>query len=610
MQKIMLEHKEVIYNDLAKSFEPVDNISDKYYLDKWCAIPYETDTYSGTMLVSHAKGCPEDIKLCPNLEGWYKIFICISANFQAPSVLNIKLSSDVAFSEICLSRKRDWREWDKQIVEESMWKCANMTGEELTITKKKQALSTHSALVWVKFVPMSDEEIDLYNVMYAKKEDKRLYAADDMNHILVSKKLEGIEDWMQVVEPYKNSDIEWLSLEEVRPYSEGECSTGDINLFSFFNDGAKNVQKQLSKYYTDEMLCYLIDAGHKQGLKMSMAMRMGIWGMDYPFDQYFYDNKFRKENSQFCCVDRNGDAMEQLSYAFPEVQDYIISNFARMAKTGCDAVTLIFHRGIPYFLFEAPVVERFYKRYGEIPYELPLDEPRLNQIHCEFMTEFMRKLRKELNEKFGIGKIEIHVRVMFSLYDSQYVGLDVVKWAKEGLINTIISYPQRVYEKLEGDVWKEDDYNRIDISKYTEYVRSAKIDPIEHIPDFISSYKVKDSRGHLQGPDNLKERVAEFMTLEKQYGVKIYFDIMPRNMETIEFQKNVLELYNAGAERVALWDTYGRVARSAMWSMVRRLGHKEELANYSSGEGEFYNYYRLLKVAGKDVSRYKVTWGG
>ena len=44
--------------------------------------------------------------------------------------------------------------------------------------------------------------------------------------------------------------------------------------------------------------------------------------------------------------------------------------------------------------------------------------------------------------------------------------------------------------------------------------------------------------------------------------------------------------------------------------MMRRLGHKDELPGYGSGEGEFFRGTRLMKIGGKDVSRYKPAWGG
>jgi len=114
----------------------------------------------------------------------------------------------------------------------------------------------------------------------------------------------------------------------------------------------------------------------------------------------------------------------------------------------------------------------------------------------------------------------------------------------------------------------------------------------------------------LQGPKDQAERVGQFMALEKLYGVKVYIDIMPRWMPATEYRDRAMELYNAGCNGISLWDTYGRVPVRAEWSMLRRLGHKDELASYGSGEGEFYSRHRIVNIGGKDVSRYLPIWGG
>ncbi len=72
----------------------------------------------------------------------------------------------------------------------------------------------------------------------------------------------------------------------------------------------------------------------------------------------------------------------------------------------------------------------------------------------------------------------------------------------------------------------------------------------------------------------------------------------------------MMELYEAGAERVSLWDTFGRVPDRATWSMIRRLGHKDELPGYDSGEGVYFSVHRLQTVGGQNVSRYVPVWGG
>ena len=283
--------------------------------------------------------------------------------------------------------------------------------------------------------------------------------------------------------------------------------------------------------------------------------------------------------------------------------------FVACAEQGFDAVGVMAHRGIPYVLFEEPVAERFFELYGEYPYSLPLDEPRLNALHCEIMTEFMRELREALDEKFGKGIKQIHFRSLYSIYDTKYVGLDVERWAREGLVDAVISYPQRVHELLDGDVWVDDARERIDVEKYTNYVRThyhVNMRPC----DFETIEPIVNYRGELCGPSDQRERVEDWMRLEKEHGVKVYFEILPRHMSVEEYRARALDIYNSGADGIALWDTYSRAVVKSTWSAVRRLGHKETLADMDLGEGELYRTLFMLKIGEHDLNRFNPDWGG
>ena len=177
------------------------------------------------------------------------------------------------------------------------------------------------------------------------------------------------------------------------------------------------------------------------------------------------------------------------------------------------------------------------------------------------------------------------------------------------MIDAVISYPVRFHEMLPDEVWKDEAHTRIDLEKYTKFVRTKGGATI-HPGDFELIPPIENSRGELCGPDGQKEHVAEWMALEKQYGVKVYIEIMPRQLPNEEFKRRALDLYNCGAERIALWDTCCRAEPRAMWVAAGRLGHKDELADMDVGEGEYYHRFRVYRTANSDFSRYEPFWGG
>ena len=593
------ENGEIFYTNLDEHFEPRENLSPYALADKWRIVPVGSAEYTTNMLASLG-GHPEDISLSPNLEGWYKIYLHIPAG---DGNLDIKLTNDPCFLRIETTLRNFYN------MEEFLWRCADMTGQSITLTRRLDADKRHSMLAAVRFVPMSEEEVAEYLHEDARTDTKRLYVNDDMHNRLYYEYPRTLDDWRATALNYLHSDAEWLAIEQIRNFVCNRLPTNDTKAFCFPRVGDRNVQEQYPLFDFDEVLKTVVEQGHSQGLKMSVSIRMGAWGLTYPYDQYYFDCDFMQENPQWRTFDRNGDEIAAMSYAYDEVQEFMVGELVNMARSGCDAVTLIAHRGIPYVLFEKPVADRFFELYGEYPYELPLDDARLNALHCDIMTTFFRRARTALNKEFGQGKIQIHLRALYSPYDTKYVGIDTDALAREGLVDAIISYPVRFHETLADEVWQDAAHTRIDLAKYTHFMRT-KAGATIHPGDCELLPPIENSRGELCGPDGQAEHVAEWMALEKKYGTKIYIEIMPRQLSNEEFKRRALDLYACGAERIALWDTNCRCWPKAMWCTVRRLGHKEELADMDVGEGEYYRRFRIYRIAGADISRYEPFWGG
>ncbi len=598
--------EERIFRDLGNECTPALHISPLRERYKWNSVPYETWEGSGTMLVSLGAGRPQNVTLEPQLTGWYRIYVGLGAFFGSCfSGLNLRLGSEDTAMHLSPSHQ----EPAPRQIEEAYWRCADMTGESVVIGKDGSGNPTDVMLAWIRFVPMEEDEVKAFLADCARTDTKRLYATNDMYIMLFQYDSGTPEAWRTLVRDYLQSDVEWLSLEDIR-YFDGDTSTGNRDNFAYLSEVYQETDRRIRQDFTPEMLADLMRYGHEQGLKMCISARMGAWGIEFPLDQMHYDNVFMEEHRNLRCVDRDGTPIDALSYIWPEVQEYVIGLFVQMAGLGCDAVEMLFHRGVPYVLFEQPFVDLYMERYGEDPRELPLDDERLTSLRCEVMTEFVRKLKVRLDETVGKGKIGLHARVQFSLWDCRHVALDVEAWAKEGLITAILSYPQRIREKLPENVWREDAPGRIDLAKYKEAVRECPQTIIHRQQDFCFLPPEPDSKGIPRGPVSQKERVEEFMALERAYGVPVYFEIMPREMTPEEYRDRALELYDLGAEHIGLWDCYQRAYRKMSWSMVRRLGHKEELHSYDSGEGEYYRYVRVLKIGNRDISRYMPMWGG
>ena len=346
-------------------------------------------------------------------------------------------------------------------------------------------------------------------------------------------------------------------------------------------------------------------------------MRMGMYCWEWPMDVGFPMTQFFMNHRHLRCIDHDGHPVDTLSLAYPEVQDYFIGHFLQAASYGPDAVQMVFSRGPVFVLFEEPARKIFAERYPGVEMRtLPVEDERVLEVHCDIITGFVRRLRAALDaycEENGKPRIGLHARGLFSLYDSRLRGLDLYRWAEEGLISAVLNYPRRVHERLPEEVWADENHDAIDPEKYTQYVNSyneSENTAIWWRDDFEFLPPRPDGKGVLRGPASLEECMREFMEIEEKFGVPFYAEILPRSMKPAEHKRRALDLYRMGVRHLAKWDTYDVMQFRDEWSVVSRLGHREELASMTDGENVLWHSERMLRVGDIDFSRYWPIIGG
>ena len=178
----------------------------------------------------------------------------------------------------------------------------------------------------------------------------------------------------------------------------------------------------------------------------------------------------------------------------------MISQFVNILKYGFDGITLIYHRG--HFIgFDKPVIDRFAELYpGVNPRLLPFKDERLHGVWCEFMNEFMRKLREAVG-----AEVKINVITDYSLETSKHLGLDVKYWAENGLIDSASQADMETFEDLEGCM---DDKNPelIDLEKYK----------------YQLSQKTVVKRKFGKNVEKVCQHIPEYKKLKTLYGIEVY----------------------------------------------------------------------------------------
>ena len=289
-------------------------------------------------------------------------------------------------------------------------------------------------------------------------------------------------------------------------------------------------------------LTTVIECAHSLDLELHGMYLVGGWV--YP-PNHGFESKFYYQHPQWRCVSRSGRPVTRMSYAFPGVRNFLLALFREVVERGADGINLGFVRGLPCLLYEQPMIDGFRQRHGQDPRDLPEDDPRWLRFKAAVMTDFMRALRHELNQ---VGEqqgrtVQLSAYVLNNEALNMAQGLDAATWAQEGLVDFIIPYP------LHNDM-------DMDIAAYVRMTRGTHC--------------------------------------------KVYPEVMPRRQLPAEYRDKALAFYAQGVDGLAFWDanTTSRSGFKDEWSMVRRLGHKEELADWAPDEWPSYRVLPLYSMGG------------
>lgn len=588
-----IDKTNIIFSNFSMQCEPRECFSEELSPNKWQTISYKTAKVSGTMIRAGMTVNPPPLILSPGLTGWHRIYVCMFAGVKGRTYISLRLSDDRAPAFISIGDMNTGYWSNKEQCEESFWKCVDMTGQSLTISKSPSEFQSEATLMWLRFVPMTDDEINAELSDRARKDVKRLHAHSDMEWQTFTAP-KTLDEYSAMIEEYSFADIELASVEmSIKRKPNFQNPPDDLELRSEWERCKWLVMKTLHER-RDDVYSDILHRAHRYGIKLLAAQRCGI-------SPDLVDSDFIKSNSQFYCRDRDNEEIAFMSYTYQTVQNYIIDSYLQKVALGFDGASLIFTRGI-FILFEQPVLDEFAIRFGMNldPKTLPLWDERLVEVRCSIMTSFMRRLRTALDKfaaESGRERLIINPFVCYSAFDSKLLGLDVETWAREGLIDCVVVSNMMTFEVLDG-MWNDKAPSLIDIEKYKRGKYENLYSPIQRIAG--------------NRLDKMFENCPEWMRIAKSYDIKVYFELPWENTTAPEALRDYAEtLYNRGAENLSLWDCYiNRVQYRPEWQITSKLGHKDELKLMSRKNSGYRSLHRILSLNNRSLASYNPEWYG
>jgi hypothetical protein len=420
----------------------------------WTLIPYEAGEVSGVMIGAGSHAEAPEVTLPLDVSGWHAIYLGFwnpHHEYDGGTTVRLKLTGDPCFQPLSDFTNDGAAAaptlWDGAELQEGFFKYADLTGKDLIIAQQSKGEPKKAYVAYFKLVPLSQEEADSIQKDREQKDNRILVATNDGASFFTHKGCTTKEEVLEQVEIYRYSDIGKVSWAVVYGDKTNYPSKIGCNLLG---DQAKyDSTVSPSQRTLHECLGALSSQGlnptqvalehvHGMGLKFDAMFRMSIIGHIPPNDRDQEGLIARRPELKMLAKD--GTALEKASYAFPEVQDFMLSLIREVVENfDIDGVDLGWVRGPGYVGYEKPFVDDFIAEHGVDPRTLDDNDIRAQRLRARYLTDFMRRTRQllqELSEKRG-RKIELSAWV-YMAQNSFFYGLDVETWLTEELLDSVI----------------------------------------------------------------------------------------------------------------------------------------------------------------------------
>lgn len=497
----------------------------------WHLIPYETvesALKTGTMLGAASFVNAPDVLLPLNVKGWHAISIGFwnpDYQFEGGTTVKVKLSDDPCFTRIH-EPDPGITAWGTSFLKEAPFKAADLTGRTLQFGKLHGLLAERAYIAYVKLVPLSAQQVADLQADRARADTRIAQVTIDGISCFSSNEYRTKEHLLELVEPYRYSDVGKV----IWAVCYGDLTNYPSTIGAFFPNqlpippgnsvrvaGERATYDSLRSFAAEGIIPEAVAAEHvhAMGLKFDVMFRLTMLGPIPPLREGA--KGLVKMHPEFRLVARNGTPMATASYAFPEVRQHMVSIVREAAeKFDIDGASLGFVRGPEFMGYEQPVLDEFRKQYGEDGRNVGFDDPRMQQVRCRYLNAFVRDVRQALED---VGKrkgkrLELSAWIWPTIPHNRNLGLDVEQWMKQGWLQSVI-------------------------------VCAHGVPPD---PTLIAAAKAHQCRF-----------------------------IFEAHGDATEFPRRWVSAYRAGVDGVAIWDCDSLQDSPALWPILRRAGHRQEI---------------------------------
>lgn len=228
----------------------------------------------------------------------------------------------------------------------------------------------------------------------------------------------------------------------------------------------------------------------------------------------------------------------------------------------------MFGCSFPFVFYEQPVCEVFHKVYKEDMRKPPPGDERVKKIRASFLPRFFRGARAMLDE---VGKAQgRYIPTCYLIPANNYPLNILVEAGKSGLVECL--------------------FNTLDIPRW---IGEGLVD---YLTVHLYMYGQHDGTG-------AQPKIRELTDLSKDTEAKVFVNIYPHRIPPRQYRKIEMSYYEASADELAFWDSYGRYSRASEWTFIKRLGHRDDLAIREGLGDDYYKVFLLRRLDGYEMGR-------
>ena len=522
----------------------------------WRAVPWKglmgEQALSGTMLMAGQETRPGSIVLDPKLTGPQELYLGMSNyGVMGPSAVRIRLDNDPGWVVL----RNDPYDSEpnahhtRHSVQDCPFRVADMTGRTVELSQLDRGAAPAGAmLAYLRAVPTDTDALQRVR----DRGEKRLVAMNDGHGIFYQGVREKEDLWHSIL-PYRESGYRSMLF----CITGGDHCNYPTRAGTFIGADLDDYPNAGYRRYTESIAGLMRrgidpvetvrDMCRSIGLEFHLSMRMGAFAMEPPYDGFFM-SRFYREHPELRCIDRDGREISRLGYAFPEVREHLFEIIDELMEYEPEGINFIFPRAQPFVLYEEPFVERFRSLHTADPRELAEDDRDVLELRAEIMSEFMGEARRRTKER---GK-ELSAHILSDRSSNELYGLDVVRWAREGIL-----------DEIHPTVW---DYRRWRV-----------------IPDV--EYLAEPCRAG---------------------GCRLIVNLHPAEISNRDFLSTAGGYHEMGADGFSIWD--GSPEQPVTWQLYRGIAHIGMITGKTAGPPTEPTTFELTQLGEFVMDRYKSSW--